>query len=198
MSRIIREENSPKPHKQLPVSFISHWRVMYDTTSLPVEKSYNALAELVQIRKISECKFGKVILKEGGFLSKKRQYLRITYHGLIYDICVAPHGNSIYVSSWLGERPSGLVMKCLLLIPIINFWIIKKLETKTYYQYDNLMVFQEAVHTTVLKWIDELTTQHGLPQISNDQRKPIMKSMLKGFPQEDDIWGSKWDRAESN
>ena len=146
-----------------------------------------------QGRRIEWCKIGYINLKEAGFWSPKRKFLRLTYKELIYDICVAHHGNSTFVSSWLGERPLGFIANVLLLIPVIDSFVIRRLERKTYYQYDSLMIFQEAVHNTVLHVHDGYSSNKGVKPTQGPQRRPIMKNLMPDFPSESEIWPDLWE-----
>jgi hypothetical protein len=184
--------------KKLPAVLISHWQHNIPIKTSPVDSAYSELQAALENRNIENSMIGEICLKSRSDMGFKRQYLRITYDDLIYDIFIGPFGNSTITSTWLGLRPTGIITNFLLLIPGISWIVQRHLVQKTYYEYDTLIAFQELVQNTVLDWVDDLTTEHGLPPISNQQRKPIMKNLLKKFPHEYDVWGDKWDRAEKN
>ncbi|GEM_PF-1918376 len=191
--------SSPKrPRTRLPTIIHSHWHVTIEGAVFPVSQAYERLEELFSELKIPEVRIGPARFKEHeSVFSRKRGYIRVMYRNLSYDICVCPFGTSTFVSSWLGERTPGFLRNLLCLLPIVGPIVKRNYEAKTYFQCDSLMTFMEMVHSTLLEWLDEATASHGLKPIENDQRKPIMKSLLKGFPSESESWGSKWDRKEA-
>jgi hypothetical protein len=70
---------------------------------------YQAVKDAVERRKIPGVKFATVEHKVGGIFSDKREYLRITWKDLVYDICGAPFGTGFFVSWWQqAPKDSGI------------------------------------------------------------------------------------------
>jgi hypothetical protein len=67
----------------------------------------------------------RIQLGEGGVLSAKRTYLRVSYQRFVFDIGAAPFGRDFFFSWWLGKLVPdfGAMLGCAVLIalPIILF-----------------------------------------------------------------------------
>jgi len=186
-----------RPRTRLPTIIHSHWHVTIEGAVFPVSQAYERLEELFSELKIPEARIGPARFKEHeSVFSRKRGYIRVMYRNFSYDICVCPFGTSTFISSWLGERTPGFLRNLLCLLPIIGPIVKRNYEAKTYYQCDSLQTFLDVAHSTLLEWLDEATTSHGLKPIDNDLRKPVMKSLLKGFPSQSESWGTRWDYSE--
>ncbi|MBN1516382.1 hypothetical protein JXA32_07415 [Candidatus Sumerlaeota bacterium] len=59
--------------------------------------------------------------------------------------------------------------------PVLKFLLLPF----TYYRCDTEAMFQKGVHTAVLETVDYLTGQNNLPQLPDDQRKPIMRDFFR-------------------
>ena len=63
-----------------------------------------------------------VEFSEGGILSAKREYLRMTRERLIFDVCAAPFGTSYFFSCRFAEIPA-VVHLWQIIVLLIAFWI---------------------------------------------------------------------------
>lgn len=63
-------------------------------------------------------------------------------------------------------------------IPLIGAVYYKFFRPVTFFRYDILLSYTSAVHTAVLEVVDEVTKVKGI-RLTEDQRKPIMKSLWK-------------------
>ena len=116
-------------------------------------------------------------MERGGILSAKREYLRVRRKELAYDICGAPFGNGFFFSSWLGEVPS-LFWRMVLLIPFFGIWFRWMFHRQTYYRADTAAMYQALVHAAVLEVVDSMTKQQGLRQLTDFEKKPVMRSFM--------------------
>lgn len=64
-------------------------------------------------------------------------------------------------------------------IPYIGPVYERLFRPTTYYKIDTALMFQSAVHTTVMQVVDEITKEKGLKALSEDQRKPIMREFYQ-------------------
>ena len=54
-----------------------------------------------------ELQIERITVSESGILSAKREYLRVRYGRLYFDICGAPFGKDFFFSWWLVKRTPG-------------------------------------------------------------------------------------------
>lgn len=126
---------------------------------------YSSVESAVERRQIPDGGRSRVDWREGGLLSAKREYLRVRRNEYTFDICGAPFGTGFFVSWWLTE-PLG----CL-------GGIFRR--RTTYYRIDTALMFQEAVHSGVLEVIDGMTSAKGIRALSELERKPILRSLVR-------------------
>ena len=48
----------------------------------------------------------RITYGEGGLLSPRREYLRVSRDQTVFDICAAPYAKGFFISSWQGELPN--------------------------------------------------------------------------------------------
>lgn len=187
-----------RPQTSLPTEVVSHWNVTIEGLKLNTTESYVELESKFVELDLPDIRIGQVKFKEGDAIGAKRTYIRVAYRDLTYDICVCPFGTATFVSSWLGEKSDSFLFDTLSKIPIVGYFLKRKKTIRTFYQYDSLQSFMERVHSTLLEWLDEATTNKGLKPINNSLRKPVMKNLLDGFPGDTTDWGDRWDHEEKN
>ena len=62
---------------------------------------------------------------EGGVLSAKREYLRVTRQKLAFDLCAAPFGTGFFFSWWVGEkRPPRWLCWAILLGTLVAYYAV--------------------------------------------------------------------------
>lgn len=94
--------------KAKPTEIISHWPQLIENFQFSPQEFYAKVQEALMERQVPDLKVCRVDWKEGGVLSPRREYLRLTRERLIFDICAAPFGTGFFVSLWFGERPLRL------------------------------------------------------------------------------------------
>ncbi len=154
-------------------AIISHWHHLMQGLQESPQQFYALLDSAVKTREIPNIKLSKISHHEGGILTSKREYYRVTRKEHIFDICAAPFGNSFFVSWWLCEKQRFWET-----IPVIR-WLFALLVTrKTYFRHDTAIMFQELFHSAVLEVIDGISKAKGLRALSEGERKPMMRGFL--------------------
>ena len=157
------------------VAFVfSHWNHLVDNFNDSPQAFYHALEDAIVSRQLPRLKLSRVRYFEGGLFSPRREYLRVTQGEYIFDICVSPLGGSFFVSWWLGLRNKSLLRELLSLIPVIGRFLDSVLQPMTYYHMDKAIVFQDSIHTAVLRMVDERTRLQGSRSPTGTERNPIM------------------------
>ena len=77
---------------------------------------YEAVTAAIEKREIPDCRLKRVMWREGGWFSAKREYLRAKRAGYLIDICGAPFGNAFFSSSWLCFPPPSVLVAVVLVI----------------------------------------------------------------------------------
>src|SRR5712692_10402307 len=173
----------PKPENTL---VISHWAKLIEGFQMPPRELYSLVEEKVRARAVP-----KVQPSHRGDLD--------------FYICAAPFGSGFLVSSRL-TTPKG--MNWLLIIPvgILGFLFIAFILFKifgffgivlsfgaaiagiiylvnasklTFYKIDTALMFQEAVHQSLLEAVDQSTTAKGITSLSEAERKPVMHELFR-------------------
>jgi hypothetical protein len=77
-------------------------------------------------------------------------------------------GNSMRIGAIPGERT-------VLAMPLVG-WVYELIfAPATFYAFDTALMFQDAVHNTVLEVIDCVTANKGVRALTEAERKPVMK-----------------------
>lgn len=89
---------------------VSHWSKLVEGFHTSSRDFYTAVEVTLDVRQIPGLKVSRVDWNEGGLLSPKREYLRITGGRYTFDVCAAPFGTGFFFSSWLVRRPAQWVL----------------------------------------------------------------------------------------
>lgn len=110
---------------------ISHWHhpiQNFDTSPLDF---YAAVERTLQPAQIPDATISRVDWKEGGALSSRREYLRVSRGRVAFDICAAPFGTGFFFSWWLAELPLAfgpiIAVGLFILMFVICAWLIDSL-----------------------------------------------------------------------
>lgn len=101
---------------------LSHWSTLIDGLRASPQECYAAIEEAIRRREIPGIKTSRVMFREGGFLSAKRIYLRVSRKRLGFDICAAPFGTGFFFSWRLGKLPPSNFFGCFTLLLI--WWVV--------------------------------------------------------------------------
>lgn len=144
----------------------SRWYHYFPDFQLSAQEFYTLVENQLKSKEVSSIRIKRVNF--GGLFSK-REYLRIQDGENIFDICAAPYGKGYFISWWMGE--SRAMSKNLLgKIPVIGPKLDNILDSKTYYQWDTITMFQECARTSILEAIDSISTKKGLRMLSESER----------------------------
>jgi hypothetical protein len=84
----------------------SHWYSLIPDFNTSTREFYDAVEKELKERQLPGLELFHVEFSEGGVLSAKREYLRMTRERLIFDICAAPFGTSYFFSCRFAEIPA--------------------------------------------------------------------------------------------
>jgi hypothetical protein len=99
---------------------ISHWAKLIEGMQMSTQEFYSRVERVLADRKVPGLEMSRVLWKEGGLFSARREYLRMVRERLIFDVCAAPFGMGFFVSTWFGEKRLrlGWLVCCLILIAV--------------------------------------------------------------------------------
>ena len=89
------------------VEVISHWHQSVEGLSTSTLEYYAAVEKALRDKQVPELQIERTTISESGILSAKREYLRVRYGRLNFDICGAPFGKDFFFSWWLVKRTPG-------------------------------------------------------------------------------------------
>jgi hypothetical protein len=85
---------------------LSNWHTLFEDFSTSTQDFYAAVEEAIERRDLPEVEMSRILSKEGGFGSARREYLRIQHKRVAFDLCSAPYGNGHFFSWWLAKIPA--------------------------------------------------------------------------------------------
>ncbi len=112
-------------------NLFSHWHKPFGDFQTSSEEFYRSVESGLKRRQIPKISISRVEWHEGGVLSAKREYLRVTRQKLAFDCCAAPFGTGFFFSWWLGEkRPSRVLCWFLLALFAVLLFFVRRLVIK--------------------------------------------------------------------
>lgn len=107
---------------------LSHWYTPVPNFHASTSEFYAAIEAQLKEQKVPGLDISRVDFSEGGLLSDKRQYLRMTRERLVFDICAAPFGTNYFYSCRFAELPArlnivSLIVTVLLFLVALNLSI---------------------------------------------------------------------------
>jgi hypothetical protein len=99
-----------------PAEVITHWYALVPSFSTSTKEFYDAVEAELKARQVPGLDISRVDFAEGGVLSQKREYLRMTRERLVFDICAAPFGTSYFFSCRFAEIPATVSLWQLLIV----------------------------------------------------------------------------------
>ena len=82
---------------------IDHWYALVPGFTSSTKDFYEAVEKELKERQVPGLEIFHVDFAEGGVLSNKREYLRMTRERLVFDICAAPFGTAHFFSCRFAE-----------------------------------------------------------------------------------------------
>ena len=89
------------------IEVVSHWHQSVEGLSTSTLGFYDSVEKVLRSKEVPELRIERITVSEHGLLSAKREYLRISYGRLSFDICGAPFGKDFFFSWWLVNRTPG-------------------------------------------------------------------------------------------
>ena len=121
--------------KSKKADVLSHWYTPVPNFNLSTQEFYAAVEKELEAQKVPGLEMSRVEFSEGGLLSDRRMYLRMTRERLVFDVCAAPFGVNYFFSCRFAELPikvsfANLVALFLLFIVLVflslktlGFWL---------------------------------------------------------------------------
>ena len=100
---------------------IEHWYSLVPGFSTSGKEFYADIEKELKLRQIPGLDIAYVDFAEGGVLSAKREYLRMTRERLVFDICAAPFGSAFFFSCRFAQIPAVIQIWQLLVVIIGAF-----------------------------------------------------------------------------
>lgn len=88
---------------------VAHWSKLVENLQVSSKEFYTAVQTGLSRRKVPALKTRVVVRNEGGILSPRREYLRMTDGRVAFDLCAAPFGTGFFFSWWLVEAKASWV-----------------------------------------------------------------------------------------
>lgn len=116
------------PFRSKQADVLSHWYALVPDFKASTQEFYSDIEKEVQTRQVPGLAITRVDFSEGGLLSAKREYLRMTRERLVFDVCASPFGTSFFFSMRFAELPSVvklwqlLLFFFLLVVSTMFFW----------------------------------------------------------------------------
>ena len=103
---------------------ISHWYALVPGLTTSTKEFYEYVETDLKGRQVPGLDIFYVDFAEGGVLSQKREYLRMTRERLVFDICAAPFGTAYFFSCRFAEIPAAIKLWQLLVVLLASLTIM--------------------------------------------------------------------------
>jgi len=103
---------------------IDHWYTLVPGFNTSTKEFYEAIENELKEREVPGLEICHVDFAEGGILSQKREYLRMTRERLVFDICAAPFGKGFFFSCRFAEIPAVIRLWQLLIVLVAAFMLV--------------------------------------------------------------------------
>lgn len=138
----------------------------FEDFTLSSQAFYEDLAAIIRERYFPKVSMNVMAIDTGGFLSPKRDYLRITNSHLVFYVCAAPFGKDFFISYWLVDMPEG----CLTTFSRRVLGIEEP--PKTFFEVDTEAIFLEGITAAIQRAIHRATETRGLRAITEGELIP--------------------------
>src|ERR1035438_5343627 len=85
---------------------IDHWYSLVPGFNASTKEFYAAIEKELKERQVPGLEIFHVDFAQGGIMSNKREYLRMTRERLVFDVCAAPFGTAYFFSCRFAEIPT--------------------------------------------------------------------------------------------
>jgi hypothetical protein len=108
--------------KSKQADVIDHWYTLVPGFHTPTKDFYESIEKELKEREVPGLEISHVDFAEGGVLSQKRSYLRMTRERLVFDICAAPFGTAFFFSCRFAQIPA-IIRLWQLLVVIVGIFV---------------------------------------------------------------------------
>ena len=157
---------------------LGNWAHLFGHMVYDPEEFYRQVVAFLEEHQVPNFKNRTVIIPQGGPLSPQRMYLEVSRGDYVFHICAAPWGTDFFFSWWLNAPISNFFIFASK-IPIIGGLILSAYEHQAYYKLDTDTMFRTSVQQAVLQAIDQVTEAKGIRSLSESERRPDLRSLLK-------------------
>lgn len=103
---------------------IDHWYALVPGFNTSTKDFYTAIEAELKAREVPGLEIFHVDFAEGGIMSSKREYLRMTRERLVFDICAAPFGTAYFFSCRFAEIPAVIRLWQLLVVVVATLMLV--------------------------------------------------------------------------
>ena len=103
---------------------IDHWYSLVPGFNSSAKEFYEAVEKELKEREVPGLEVFYVDFADGGVLSAKREYLRMTRERLVFDICAAPFGKAYFFSCRFAEIPAVIRLWQLLVVLVASLMTV--------------------------------------------------------------------------
>jgi hypothetical protein len=103
---------------------IEHWYALVPGFSTSGKEFFADVEKDLKTREVPGLDIAYVEFAEGGVLSNKREYLRMTRERLVFDICAAPFGTAFFFSCRFAQIPAVIRLWQLLVVLVGGLMIM--------------------------------------------------------------------------
>jgi hypothetical protein len=132
----------------------------FEDLQMSAREFYTLLKTMIEEFKYPEVKCTPVTLKEAGFFSSQREYLRISKERYNYYVCASPFGRSFFISWWLQED-ANTAANVTRKVGWLGRVIAAQMESKTYYQRDTELMFTESINSIIKLAVEKVKADKG-------------------------------------
>jgi len=98
---------------------MEHWYALVPGFNTSTKEFYAAVEAELKAREVPGLDIVRVDFAEGGVLSSKREYLRMTCERLMFDICAAPFGTAYFFSCRFVQIPATIKLWQLFVVCLV-------------------------------------------------------------------------------
>jgi hypothetical protein len=110
--------------KSKKADVIDHWYALIPVFNTSTKDFYAAVEKELKDLEVPGLQIFYVDFAEGGVLSAKREYLRLTRERFVFDVCAAPFGKAYFFSCRFAEIPAVIRLWQLLVVLIAALMIV--------------------------------------------------------------------------
>jgi hypothetical protein len=103
---------------------IEHWYSLVPGFATSTKEFYEAVEKELKERQVPGLDIARVDFAEGGVMSAKREYLRMTRERLVFDICAAPFGSAFFFSCRFAQIPAVIRLWQVLIVIVGAFMVM--------------------------------------------------------------------------